>query len=406
VGTTILIGFAEKILLKISPYYNKKVLYICTLVQHICYYYWPRVQASIDWCHKMISQLASLIHFFTFLLWTAVPQVESFHDVYLPGTGNTTLPGWHTFPYFLDPPIPHTSNQTKEENSLKRTYVLNEQTQRAYLMCPKGFVIDRIDSHFHVSPEKDNETLYQTWIKPTTHDWRQQQQTVEHQTTCVSLKECLLYQACVFNFGNEFCMRDPLPGQRKLLVANVTCTSVLIESVPELIRHRMDKVLHITYKSQLGQLGIAPENIDLTATKLVLNERPEARVFGVQCPTHPYDHGYSGKCRNLNLTAEEVVHRTWYITSRIARPECQEKLVEVFCSIQYSPEDALCVPPGFLDQHTLQYSQELYPFRGPRPDHLWDTLATLQNSQTKVQSFPNTIYVSGIIDFLGINVNA
>ena len=25
---------------------------------------------------------------------------------------------------------------------------------------------------------------------------------------------CLLYQACVFNFGNEFCKRDPNPGNR------------------------------------------------------------------------------------------------------------------------------------------------------------------------------------------------
>ncbi len=34
---------------------------------------------------------------------------------------------------------------------------------------------------------------------------------------------CLGYQACVFNFGNEFCQKDPFPGARKILNANITC---------------------------------------------------------------------------------------------------------------------------------------------------------------------------------------
>ena len=32
-----------------------------------------------------------------------------------------------------------------------------------------------------------------------------------------------LCQACVFDFGNEFCRRDPEPGQRKIMMVNVTC---------------------------------------------------------------------------------------------------------------------------------------------------------------------------------------
>ena len=43
---------------------------------------------------------------------------------------------------------------------------------------------------------------------------------------CPSLKECLLYQACVFNFGNEFCLQDPLPGKRKNMDLNITCIKV------------------------------------------------------------------------------------------------------------------------------------------------------------------------------------
>ncbi len=43
---------------------------------------------------------------------------------------------------------------------------------------------------------------------------------------CPTLKECLLYQACVFSFGNEFCLRDPMPGKRKNVDLNVTCVRV------------------------------------------------------------------------------------------------------------------------------------------------------------------------------------
>ena len=32
-----------------------------------------------------------------------------------------------------------------------------------------------------------------------------------------------LCQACVFDFGNEFCRRDPEPGQRKIMMVNITC---------------------------------------------------------------------------------------------------------------------------------------------------------------------------------------
>ncbi len=38
-----------------------------------------------------------------------------------------------------------------------------------------------------------------------------------------SLLRCLFFQACVFNFGTEFCKNDPWPGARKNLLVNVTC---------------------------------------------------------------------------------------------------------------------------------------------------------------------------------------
>ena len=33
---------------------------------------------------------------------------------------------------------------------------------------------------------------------------------------CPTLKRCLFHQACVFRFGNEFCLHDPTPGVRKV----------------------------------------------------------------------------------------------------------------------------------------------------------------------------------------------
>jgi hypothetical protein len=40
-----------------------------------------------------------------------------------------------------------------------------------------------------------------------------------------SLPRCLFFQACVFNFGTEFCKNDPWPGARKNLLVNVICVS-------------------------------------------------------------------------------------------------------------------------------------------------------------------------------------
>lgn len=38
----------------------------------------------------------------------------------------------------------------------------------------------------------------------------------QSRTRCETLGKCLGYQACLFNFGIEFCHQDPLPGQRKV----------------------------------------------------------------------------------------------------------------------------------------------------------------------------------------------
>ncbi len=48
---------------------------------------------------------------------------------------------------------------------------------------------------------------------------------------CPTLRQCLMYQACVFNFGNEFCSKDPWPGRRKNVDVNITCVKVLFTAV-------------------------------------------------------------------------------------------------------------------------------------------------------------------------------
>ena len=35
-------------------------------------------------------------------------------------------------------------------------------------------------------------------------------------TPCESLHSCIGYQACIFQYGNEFCHEDPIPGSRKV----------------------------------------------------------------------------------------------------------------------------------------------------------------------------------------------
>ena len=89
-------------------------------------------------------------------------------------------------------------------------------------------------------------------------------------------------------------------------------------------------------------------------------------------------NGYFGQCHTLNLSASEVVQRTWYITSRIAKPECQEQIMEVFCAMQYDL-NGQCVPSRFFnvdnDNSGLGgWTQHIYPLRGQRPQNLWEEL--------------------------------
>ena len=75
------------------------------------------------------------------------------------------------------------------------------------------------------------------------------------------------------------------------------------------------------------------------------------------------------------MSDEEIIERTWHLTSRISTIECHTKILQVFCAIQYQP-NGFCSPPNFVDQ--------LYPERGVRPKFLWEKLTTWQTLPHKV----------------------
>ena len=119
------------------------------------------------------------------------------------------------------------------------------------------------------------------WFYFSEYNWRLGSKIQgEEKSICESLVNCLLFQACVFDFGNEFCKQDPFPGQRKILMVNVTC---LFGTNYEQNHQTFEQVAHLKYKSKLMQVGVDLNEIDLSQTEVEINVRPEERVFGGYC---------------------------------------------------------------------------------------------------------------------------
>ena len=114
---------------------------------------------------------------------------------------------------------------------------------------------------------------------------------------------CMMYQACVFNFGNELCRKDPNPGTRKNIDTNITCIEdTHFEShihssdlgdryfdTLEEYKAKRDKVLNIMYDSKLDY-GIE----DFENTEFRFREAEEEFVFSAECPADPGLAGYRG----------------------------------------------------------------------------------------------------------------
>ena len=293
------------------------------------------------------------------------------------------MPAWTEYAYQYSPP----------GDSVIREYILQEQDQRTYLLCPRGFVIAQLGVALLLSQdqvEKD-ETMrgkrevfrYNTGGAdfPSDRGDRHHHQSVSPEDLCPTLAQCLLYQACVFNFGNELCKKDPNPGSRKNIDTNITCVrdeafethlhnSDLGEQFFNLLddfKAKKDRVLNIMYDSKLD-FGIE----DFENTEVKLRESEESFVFESGCPEYPAVAGYRGDCGRLGLSNQTVSQNIWHLTSRVSSQACREKINQVYCSFQYS-QSGKCVPPHLLleDSHSWHhdevFNENAYPSQGARP---------------------------------------
>ena len=86
-------------------------------------------------------------------------------------------------------------------------------------MCPKGFVIGQIGVALLLGQdqiERDEELQRKVSVftyrtgggLPSDRGDREHRPQLQPEDLCPTLAHCLLYQACVFNFGNELCRKD------------------------------------------------------------------------------------------------------------------------------------------------------------------------------------------------------
>ena len=295
---------------------------------------------------------------------------------------NRRVPPWTSYQYLENPATDH----------IIREYILQEQDQRTYLMCPKGFVIGQIGVALLLGQdqlERDEALRRKTSVftyrtgeaLPSDGGDRQHPSPRHPDDLCPTLAECLLYQACVFNFGNELCRKDPNPGSRKNIDTNITCVrdealehhlhnSDLGEDFFEklnLFKIKRERVLNIMYDSKLD-FGIE----DFENTELKLRESEEEFVFVSGCPEEPSLAGYMGECGQLAVSNQTVSQNIWHLTSRLASHTCKDRVNQVYCSFQYS-QSGKCVPPHLLLsnnnawQHQEVFNDNAYPSVGHRP---------------------------------------
>ena len=152
-----------------------------------------------------------------------VKQAISFKPFHI-AEENRIIPPWTSYKY-LEHPV---------TDYVVREYILQEQDQRTYLMCPRGFVIGQIGVALLLNQdqiENNEEMRRKTSVfkyglggaLPSDQGDREHNPDLLPDDLCPTLAECLLYQACLFNFGNELCRKDPNPGSRKNINTNITC---------------------------------------------------------------------------------------------------------------------------------------------------------------------------------------
>lgn len=121
---------------------------------------------------------------------------------------NRVVPAWTSYKYLENPATDH----------VIREYILQEQDQRTYLLCPKGFVIAQIGVALLVGQdqiERDEEIRRKTLVftyrtggglpsdlgdRDHSHALqsgdRDNDPALQPEDLCGTLSKCLLYQAC------------------------------------------------------------------------------------------------------------------------------------------------------------------------------------------------------------------
>ena len=325
----------------------------------------------------------------TFLLplFLSLTLCQAYHDFAI-YSENRNISSWDKFKY-----LPSAT----DKEMLFREYILKEDDPRTYLMCPKGYAIAQIayaivlprdfkDSHNYLHMTRAYVQHFTRFQFPH-HNGDRVHLPPEVGVAweiCPTLRRCLLYQACLFNFGNEFCTVDPLPGTRKYLDTNITCVKELHlehflqleeESVNLVLEFQSKKnqVLHIKYKSQLEDTDVSEINLEKTEFKQSVE--PESSVFSAFCPSDPYGGAYRGDCYG-DISNETVVDLTWRSLARAHSKRCQIIIIETFCAFAYN-KYGQCFPPHALDRNAqnnrfdrIRFGTYSFPKAGPRPQKL------------------------------------
>ncbi|XP_064108607.1 LOW QUALITY PROTEIN: uncharacterized protein LOC135216986 [Macrobrachium nipponense] len=282
----------------------------------------------------------------------------------------------------------HKYHQQAEGDFVVRQFFLMEVHPRSALLCPKGFAIARItmliktgQDIIEAHPSALLEIPYAHWlIKPDDGVYSDEE---KGKTKCPTLQMCLGYQACLFNFGIEFCHMDPIPGQRKNLLVTLTCVRderLLIdmknvnydEEYMEEIRRRINLVLHLTYTSRL-EVSVD----DYSGTEIRKREENEDEIFYGICPPREEatKAGYRGQCHQTPPGPEDVSEALWSLLGRVPSNTCRKEIQEIYCSFLYHNK-GLCLPPFVLQPgqsndskpEDLLLADNSFPRRGPRPD--------------------------------------
>lgn len=236
-------------------------------------------------------RLLNLIFFLGYIFGNC----NGFYDFYWHPL-NKTIPSWSTYKY----------NEEVHSSNIVRQYVLQESLPRSYLMCPKGFVIKKIEAELLQEQKNSSEIVksevnsffnynyfydwwlhlflecdpswdfkifychrtFSKWDKPSMQNIVRvlilSSKFFSHfhfLLSKLSKKIIGIFQACVFDFSNEFCLEDLLPGERKYLLVNLTCSNDreverIFVGTPwiDLITRRKEFVLNVKYRYENSHL--------------------------------------------------------------------------------------------------------------------------------------------------------